>query len=406
MAKKRGIESQSNWKNIHMQTHAAKKEFLPTISILSSFISLQHSLLVDPHALSFCVNQLGDTRENILIFWKKWKEIRNCGVARHIVLDSTFLNNFLKVGDLDFAINALEDMQKDGLQLDKLVYQKIVLAATKRGGDMEKALEIMKKMRESGIIPGIDTYNPLIHAMATMGNKKAIEEQIEIMKKDKISVSTSIFNFWISAAIKQGFVECAEYLFVEMENFGTQPDTITFSPFITASAKQGNMERVEFWMEKMREQEVKPDGAIFNTLIDVCTKNGDNNRVKFWFEKMQEAEVEPDEKTFGILIDRAAKKGDMESVLYFLEEMRNTGVDLNVVTYTSLIDLASRLGYSETVKYLLKEMRLSGMKPNLVTVRVICHGFKQRGEADKCSKIVLELATTDPEIDMWVRRFY
>ena len=133
------------------------------------------------------------------------------------------------------------------------------ISACRRCINLEKALELLQEMKDSGICPNVITYSAVISVCEKCGNLEKALELLQEMKDSGIRPNVITYNAVISACEKCSNLEKALELLEEMKDSGIYPDVITYSAVISACEKCKNY---------IKALELLEEGVTNNVFVD------------------------------------------------------------------------------------------------------------------------------------------
>jgi len=331
---------------------------------------------------------------------------------------NALINAHAKLGQVDGAERALDEMKQNGIQPDSITYGSLVhtcasanppdvararkfldlakeqkqaglrtwnaaIDAFAKFGDMQGAEQLLKEMEKEGLEPDIVTFSSLINACGNeRGDSTRALRYLELMKERGLKPNAYTFNCMVDALAKSGDLDGAERLLLEMEEqSGLQANVVTFTSLIHACANSHNVAKhrpdaeraLKYWEMMVKDRKIKPDIRTFNSLIDVYAKFGDLDRAENLLDEMQTVGIEADVFTFNHLINACANtyKPNPNRAREFLNAMKDRGLEPRVVTYNSAINAYTKAGDLNGAQNLLLEMGEIGLEPDEVTISTL-----------------------------------
>ncbi|KAK6233265.1 hypothetical protein SCA6_003338 [Theobroma cacao] len=151
-----------------------------------------------------------------------YKEMIRRRVEVNVISFNIIINGMCKVGKLNKARDAIQDMKAWGFLPDVFTYNALINGYCKKGGigKMYKADAILKEMIESEVRPNEITFNILID-----GFSLNVRTQME---KDGRRANVVTYNVLIKGFCKKGKLEDANGLLNEMLEKGLIPNRTTY----------------------------------------------------------------------------------------------------------------------------------------------------------------------------------
>ncbi|KAL5789288.1 hypothetical protein ACOSQ2_004176 [Xanthoceras sorbifolium] len=277
----------------------------------------------------------------------------------------------------------------------------ILFAALVKNKHYGYVISLQKKLNSVGLVPNLITSNILINCFSKMGrvgngfvprctfncliNGLCAEGRIMEATRlpNKILAPNVVwYGSMIDGLCKDGFIDKAKELFLEMLNQGVQPDVVTFSVLLDELCKAGKIDEANRLYEFMIKGDVQPNTYTYNILMDGYCLVGRIRDAEKLFVSMASKGCMPDVVSYGILID-----GEMIS-----KDMRPT-----VVTYNSmLIGLfrASRVGDGRKLfeeiqsNDLFHSLPHKGLVPDVVAYNIMINGLCKERELEKANSLL------------------
>ncbi|KAG2254221.1 hypothetical protein Bca52824_084357 [Brassica carinata] len=108
---------------------------------------------------------------------------------------------------------------------------------------MEKALEMLDVMLDSGVDPDVYTYNSLLNGLCKTSEYEDVIETYKTMVEKGCAPNLFTFNILLESLCRYRKLDEALGLLEEMERKSVNPDAVTFGTLIDGFCK------TETWME-------------------------------------------------------------------------------------------------------------------------------------------------------------
>lgn len=242
------------------------------------------------------------------------------------------------------ALKLREDINRLGLQPQKITFNSLILACV-RGGDLGEALQVLREMKEaarrlesSELLPDIVTYTTLIQGFGQQGLFDGVVSLVKELKSSK---------------------ECA----LDRVAYG-----VIIDAFLLVESSSGLMEGLSLLKEMLElakeKKSLRPKPHVFLSLMRAFAANGDIVTVKRLHSEMVplasgpvslQHRAEADE----LLIEAAVNDGQLGVARQLLKEMKalKKGLPLSSRAYLAIIrlDFFSNFGPDIFQPYVLKE---------------------------------------------------
>ena len=299
------------------------------------------------------------------------------------------------------------------------------------GDAADRAEELLQRMKDLGMQPDEHCIGPVLHAVATSGQRGAPQRAQTILERSMSESSTvrtneECYNICVDAWAKRGGLEGAqkaaglaeEMLARSKRGQGPPPSTVTYTAVINAWANSGHAQagsKAESVLQRMiglsEEVNTQPDTETYSAVIDAWSKSRQSAaapRATELLHQMEKAHargdtnINPSIVTYTSVIHAWANSRNRdapfkaEEILAHMEKLARCGrEDLtpNTVAYTAVLNAWSKSRLPDAPNRaleLLREMQESGLA-NFVSFNAVIAAFAQRGEADKAVRLLQEM---------------
>ncbi|XP_027354145.1 pentatricopeptide repeat-containing protein At5g42310, chloroplastic isoform X3 [Abrus precatorius] len=249
--------------------------------------------------------------------------------------------------------------------LTPLTYNALI-GACARNGDVEKALNLMSRMRRDGYQPDFVNYSSIIQYL-TRSNRidsPILQKLYREIESDKIEIDGHLMNDIILGFSKAGDPSRAMRFLAMAQGNGLSPKSATFVAVIHSLGNSGRTQEAEALFEEIKENGLEPRTKAYNALLKGYVKTGSLKDAEFVVSEMEKAGVMPDEQTYSLLIDAYAHAGRWESARIVLKEMEASNVQPNSYVYSRILASYRDKGEWQKSFQVLKEMKNSGVMPD------------------------------------------
>lgn len=249
--------------------------------------------------------------------------------------------------------------------LTPLTYNALI-GACARNGDLEKALNLMSRMRQDGFPPDFINYSLIIQSL-TRSNRidSPILQKLYLeIECDRIELDAQLMNDVIMGFAKAGDLKRAMHFLGVAQAIGLSPKTATLVKIISVLGDLGRTEEAEAIFEEIKEMGLQPRTRAFNALLKGYVKAGSLKDAESIVSKMERIGISPDAHTYSLLIDAYGNAGRWESARIVLKEMENNNVHPNSFVFSRILAAYRDKGEWQRSFQVLKEMKNCGVKPD------------------------------------------
>ncbi|CAJ1330637.1 unnamed protein product [Effrenium voratum] len=277
--------------------------------------------------------------------------------------------------DVNRAFAVFERLKCSSLAPDVASFN-CVLDACVRSGDLKRAQELMKEMRERKMVD-IITYNTLIKGWCSKGDLKAAKAMIQLMEAEGIKANDVSYNSMVNAAvIRSNFLE-AWAIVDTMEAAGVRPDHYTVSIMMKALKKiKGGHSHVArcFALLDRSGVDICQDEILLNTVLETCTRHRETKRLESMLCLFEKSKLRPSTPTYGSIIKAYGTLRCPEKCwAYWREMIDQRGLKPTHIVIGCMLDALVSNGLVDDAERLFAEYDSS--PPNMVLYSILFKGF-------------------------------
>ncbi|AEC06777.1 Pentatricopeptide repeat-containing protein mitochondrial [Arabidopsis thaliana] len=211
---------------------------------------------------------------------------------------STLIRSYGRASMFDHAMKMFEEMDKLGTPRTVVSFNAL-LAACLHSDLFERVPQLFDEFpqRYNNITPDKISYGMLIKSYCDSGKPEKAMEIMRDMEVKGVEVTIIAFTTILGSLYKNGLVDEAESLWIEMVNKGCDLDNTVYNVRLMNAAKE-SPERVKELMEEMSSVGLKPDTVSYNYLMTAYCVKGMMSEAKKVYEGLEQ----PNAATFRTLI--------------------------------------------------------------------------------------------------------
>ncbi|KAL2923578.1 hypothetical protein RDABS01_015069 [Bienertia sinuspersici] len=332
----------------------------------------------------------------------KWKP--------NIITYNALIDAYGSNGHLAEAVEVLREMEREGIQpnivsistllaacgrcCEKVKIDSVLSAAEKRGielnlvayntaigsyinvGEFDKALSLYKAMRKKKVKPDSITYNVLITGCCKMSKYEQAIEFLHEMTKLNIPVT------------KEGQLEEAESLFLEMKTTDGQPDIITYTKMIHAYSEAEKWEEAGAMFQEMKANDIQPDVVACSAVMRAFNKGSQPAEVLSLLEYMKEKNLSISEAIYFEVISACSLLRDWETAINLIKVMEPMLSKLSTGVLNHLLHFLGKSGKMEAMMKLFLKIVASGAEINYSTYSVLLRNLLAAGNWRKYIEVL------------------
>jgi pentatricopeptide repeat protein len=295
----------------------------------------------------------------------------------------------------------LDNASQAGLALDATWY----VAALKAGkGQVDTALQLLEDMQERGVEPDATTYSTFIRCCIAGGQPQLGLDLLEEITSDRLNLNSSSrhegielswqnYAGFIHSCVKTGETDLAMKLFEEMKESGL----LANNPQAYEGVIQGCL-----WLDTCSEAVSPVSLAFFNdmlnqtggtvraydVIIQAC-KHG--SKALELLEQMESHGLTPTGTTYYRAIQACEKSGDTSFAVQLLNDARSQGITLPTCFYKPVLQLCASGGHADTAQELLEDMEGQGITPGKYAYSFALDACVPHGHADTALQLLQDM---------------
>ncbi|KVI07272.1 Pentatricopeptide repeat-containing protein [Cynara cardunculus var. scolymus] len=288
--------------------------------------------------------------------------------------------------------------------LTPLTYNALI-GACARNDELEKAINLMNRMRREGYQSDFVNYSLIIQSLVRSNkiDSGILEKLYDEMISDAIELDWQLLNDIVLGFAKSGDVDRAMYFLGVIQGKGMNPRTSTMVSLISELGNLGRAEEAEAVFEEIKEGELKPRTRAYNAVLKGYVKNGSLKDAEWIVSEMEKNGVLPDEHTYSLLIDAYGNAGRWESARIVLKEMESNDVKPNSFVFSRILASYRDRGEWQKSFKVLKEMQSCGVKPDRQFYNVMIDTFGKKNILDHVMATVerMKVEGIEPDTVTW-----
>ncbi|KAI3750719.1 hypothetical protein L2E82_21481 [Cichorium intybus] len=280
-----------------------------------------------------------------------------------------------------------------------------LIGACARNDELEKAINLMNRMRREGYQSDFVNYSLIIQSLVRSNkiDSALLEKLYDEMISDAIELDGQLLNDIVLGFAKSGDVDRAMYFLSVIQGKGMNPRTSTVVSLILQLGNLGRAEEAEAIFEEIKEGGLIPRTRAYNAVLKGYVKNGNLEDAESIVTEMEKNGVSPDEHTYSLLIDAYGNAGRWESARIVLKEMESNNVKPNSLVFSRILASYRDRGEWQKTFKVLKEMQKCGVKPDRQFCNVMIDTFGKYNILDHVMATVerMKVDGIEPDTVTW-----
>jgi|EP00927_Polykrikos_kofoidii_P041288 pentatricopeptide repeat protein len=306
---------------------------------------------------------------------------------------NTLIKAHLAEGSFDTARSLVKDMQREGIQANRVTYNELlnasVMEATRagRGGRAanKRVWDLVEEMRAAGVSPNQITCSIMMKSLNSSSDEKDIVRTMDMITTMEDPVDEVLLSSVVEACVRVGKPELVAAKikeFLRKEGVAVT-GSHTFGSIIKAHGFAKDIDAVWSCWKEMRSRHIRPSSVTLGCMVEAVVNNGDPEGAYELITQLQEDDTCRDvvnSVVYCSVLKGFTREKNLDRVLVVYEEMRTRKIDLSAITYNTLIDACARCERMDRVPALLDDMTALGVAPNVITYSTMIKGHCQSGE--------------------------
>lgn len=296
------------------------------------------------------------------------------------------LNGQLKVDELEFALDTMEEMKAASVPPNLHVYA-IVIGACLRLSDATTAFSLLKEAEQSNL--AVESQPRVYMDVMRVG---ANNDEVDIVNYcwDKAVGTYSLrpdegtcLNV-LRVAAKSGNTKLATDIIRQLSTSGYPYKEHYFTPLMEAFTVKNDLKSAFNVLDIMRVSGIPPSMRATLPIRKHLDRDVDAiDKAYYLLEEMKKENKTVDISAFNVIVGACADAKDLERTIATYREASNLGVTPNVDTYNSVLEACIQTRMKGMGTVVVDEMKKAGINPNLETYsKMISLACTQRNYED------------------------
>ncbi|CAN1306971.1 Pentatricopeptide repeat-containing protein At2g20710, mitochondrial [Linum perenne] len=235
-----------------------------------------------------------------------------------------------------------------------------------RVNSVEKAEDLLQKMRDLGINNEILTYNTLLSLYHRNGDTNKFEDLIKEIDDTGIPYDVITYNILISAFGGSSDIEGMERTLIKLESDpNVTPDWGTYATVAAIYRKAGHFDKAVEMLEKTEGLiRKKRDVKAYYYLLTIYAAMGKKDEVFAVWNRLKKSVSKVPNKGYMDMISSLSKLGDFESAEKVFHEWESNCSTYDVRIPNILVGAYAKVGRLEEAEAVVEKVRLKGVDPH------------------------------------------
>ncbi|CAJ2636996.1 unnamed protein product [Trifolium pratense] len=319
------------------------------------------------------------------------------GLLPDVVTYNTLIDGYSRFVSIDRAYDILNRMKEAGINPNVVSYNSL-MSGSVRKSSLSKSLQLFDEMTQLGISPDVWSYNKLMHCLFKLGKPDDANRVFkDIVENGEMDCCMSTYNIMINGLCKNGYVSNALMLFRNLQRNGFVPQVLTYNAMINGLCKArrlvmkccfrcGKLEQGLDLLSEMRSKGYTFDGFAYSIVVAALVKTGRIEEAGEIAEKMMSNGLVPDLASYNTMINLLCRKERVDEALKLVNEIDRQGL-CDQYTHTIIIHSLCKDGNFVDAKKHLDYMNTLGFGFNLVAFNCYLDCLGKAGLIDQALKV-------------------
>jgi len=287
--------------------------------------------------------------------------------------------------------NLYEQMRKDGVKPDTVVYGSLIKAAVECG-----RLELARELFKVSGNPDLLNCMSLIRAAGRERDVPKALELLEELEAAPLSIDATAYNCVLEVCVASGHRDAAERLLKRMESKG-QVDVVSYNTYLKILFANNARHDVDNILQAMRSRGLRPNAVTFNSLVKDAVMRQDLQGAWKFIDEMEKDGVKPDAFTCSILMKGVKHTSSAEDVDNIIDLINRAKVTPDEVLVNCLLDACVRLRNIPRLTQVLESFKSTGVVPSLHACAMLIKAYGHSRRLDRAWALWREL-TVDRKV--------
>ncbi|KAK2983116.1 hypothetical protein RJ640_022588 [Escallonia rubra] len=306
---------------------------------------------------------------------KAFKLLGSCeSETTDVVLWTTLISGFVKVGDLTAARHLFNQTRKKNL-----ITWATMISGYVQGGFYSKSLELFREMRLENVRPDEVALLTVISACAHMEYIILGRSIHGLVVKYGMIIDGFLGNSLIDLYSKCKLLDLANKVLEQLPG----KNVVSWNSMLDGYCRSGEIEKARIFFEKMPEK----DEVSWNTMMNCYTKFHLFEELFDLFREMQGSKVKPNSLTLVSLLSSCASVGALNHGIWVHAHIKRNQIAVDNKLATALVNMYGKCGSIHKAKEVFSEIKAKTVF--LWTAMIAAHAME--GQPHKAIALYMEM---------------
>lgn len=329
--------------NVMIKAYGISKKYHEACCLFDSME--QHGVFPDRCSYNSLVQMLAgaDLPEKAKNYVRK---MQHAGLVDDCIPYCAVISSYVKIGNLEMAVELYEEMIRFGVQPDVVVYG-VLINAFAENGSVQEAARYLDAMESSGIQINDVICNSLIKLYTKTGCLDKAQESYRMLQSFVVDPDVYSSNCMIDLYSKRSMIRQAEQVFEYLKR-KQEANEFSYAMMLCMYRRNGMFVEAIRIAQKMKELGVLTELLSFNNVLSLYASDGRYKKAVETFKDMLlVSSIQPDDSTFKSLSIVLVKCGVPREAIDKLEALRKEdferGLEAWLSTLSTVISISNNV---------------------------------------------------------------
>ncbi|KAG5621952.1 hypothetical protein H5410_007170 [Solanum commersonii] len=300
-------------------------------------------------------------------------------------------------------VEMLKEMRNQGVMPDSVTLN-IVVDSFIRARQISKAIQLFSGLENYGLRCNTETLNVVLQCLCRRSHVGAACSLL-VKMKEKVSFDVTTYNIVIGGWSRFGRVKEVERTLKAMVDDGFEADNLTYSCVLECLGRAGRIDDAIEIFEGLEEKGRVFDAEIYNAMISNFIGQGEIDESFKYYERMLNTECEPNADTYMRLISAFLKARRVADAIEMFDEMLSRGMIVTTGNITSFLEPLCSYGPPHAALMIYKKARQAGCRISLTAYKLLLMRLSRFGKCGMLLNIWNEMQESGYSSDMQVYEY-
>jgi pentatricopeptide repeat protein len=320
-----------------------------------------------------------------------WQDMKQSGVDPSIVTFTTLLNGSVDANRLDITKEVYTQLQASRVRIQDVASWTTILKTLFALGEKSEAMQAWKRMKEENVQPNSYTYNELLMSNTDNETSKVIYDALSTDRT--ITWSVELYNTVIAMLFKRGDVETAIKEWKRMGQNGIKADRVTFIVMLNGCVNNSEHQLANSIYQEMKAASIDYDVALWTSIIKMHFANQNFDEILSIWIRVAREEISVNTILYMTLMNGYIEAQQYDMAKKVWDRMKHKNTNLSARDFNILIRNCIEAKMYVLAESIINELESSNITKNVelwtTCIKLMC----TKGEFEKAIQALQEMKT-------------